>query len=80
MLPRPQGSRQVRDVSQQTEISVYDTTATPVCSSCNRLIHPREKAVSFYCPNCGVVLIWRCQRCRKLSVKYKCPNCGFEGP
>lgn len=62
------------------QVSVYDTVSTPVCSSCNRLIHPRERAVSFYCPNCGRMLIWRCYKCRKLSVKYKCPACGFEGP
>ncbi|MEM0286731.1 MAG: zinc finger domain-containing protein [Nitrososphaerota archaeon] len=52
----------------------------PICSSCNRTINPRENAVKFYCPDCGKVLIWRCERCRKLARPYKCENCGFEGP
>ncbi|MCP8321683.1 MAG: DUF1610 domain-containing protein, partial [archaeon] len=39
----------------------------PICTSCNRPIMPGEKAVKFYCSNCGQVLIWRCERCRKFS-------------
>jgi len=52
----------------------------PTCSSCNKPIDPREKAVKFYCPECGKVLIRRCERCRLLARPYKCENCGFEGP
>jgi predicted RNA-binding Zn-ribbon protein involved in translation (DUF1610 family) len=53
---------------------------TPSCSSCERLITPREDAVSFACPNCGKITIWRCELCRKLARRYVCPVCGFEGP
>jgi len=53
---------------------------TPICSSCNKVISPTEKAVSFECPNCGAVTIWRCEKCRHFGNVYKCPNCGFEGP
>ncbi|MBI2183925.1 MAG: DUF1610 domain-containing protein [Thaumarchaeota archaeon] len=52
----------------------------PACTSCNRPITPGEKAVKFYCPECGEVLIWRCEKCRKFSRSFKCINCGFEGP
>ncbi|MCP8307260.1 MAG: DUF1610 domain-containing protein [archaeon] len=52
----------------------------PICTSCNRPIMPGEKAVKFYCSNCGQVLIWRCERCRKFSREYKCINCAFIGP
>ncbi len=60
--------------------AIVETTTPPTCSSCGRLISPTERGVAFYCPNCGRVLIWRCNKCRKLTIKYKCPNCGFEGP
>ncbi|MEM2022001.1 MAG: zinc finger domain-containing protein [Zestosphaera sp.] len=59
---------------------IIEAATPPVCGSCGRLITPREKAVKFLCPNCGVVVIWRCSKCRDLSNPYKCPNCGFEGP
>jgi len=52
----------------------------PICSSCGKIIAPGEAAVRFSCPNCGEVIIWRCERCRKFSRIYKCPKCGFEGP
>ncbi len=52
----------------------------PKCSSCNRPISVGEKAVKFYCPNCGLVQIWRCEKCRMFARVYKCINCGFEGP
>ncbi|MCP8310525.1 MAG: zinc finger domain-containing protein [Candidatus Methylarchaceae archaeon HK02M1] len=52
----------------------------PTCTSCNRPIAPGEKAVKFYCLNCGQVVIWRCEKCRKFSRDYKCINCGFIGP
>ncbi|HDO21063.1 MAG: zinc finger domain-containing protein [archaeon GB-1867-097] len=52
----------------------------PICISCKQPIIPGEKGVSFPCPNCGGIIIWRCQRCRKMNNKYKCPKCGFEGP
>ncbi|MEB3757617.1 MAG: zinc finger domain-containing protein [Desulfurococcales archaeon] len=67
-------------VGQPTQISLYDTVETPVCTSCGRIIHPGDRATSFVCPNCGKIVIWRCARCRSLGVKYKCPVCGFEGP
>jgi len=52
----------------------------PTCTSCNRNITPGMDAVKFYCPNCGDMLIWRCEICRKLARPYKCVKCGFEGP
>ena len=52
----------------------------PTCTSCNRTIAPGTDAVKFDCPNCGDVLIWRCEACRKLARPYKCIKCGFEGP
>jgi predicted RNA-binding Zn-ribbon protein involved in translation (DUF1610 family) len=52
----------------------------PVCTSCSRPIMPNDECVKFYCPNCGYVLIWRCQSCREFSRNYKCIGCGFEGP
>jgi hypothetical protein len=36
--------------------------------------------VSFPCPNCASVTIWRCATCRKFGRPYKCARCGFEGP
>ncbi len=50
------------------------------CSWCNKIIFPDENAVKFPCPNCGEVLIWRCELCRKFGRPYKCPKCGFTGP
>ena len=52
----------------------------PVCSSCGKVITTFEKATKFYCPNCGEVLIWRCEKCRKFARPYTCPKCGFTGP
>ena len=52
----------------------------PVCTSCNRIIPPGTNAMKFPCPNCGEMLIWRCEKCRALARTYKCPKCGFEGP
>ncbi|MEM3427380.1 MAG: zinc finger domain-containing protein [Nitrososphaerales archaeon] len=52
----------------------------PTCTSCNKPITPGEEAVKFYCPECGAVLIWRCEKCRIFFRPYKCVNCGFEGP
>jgi Zn-ribbon RNA-binding protein len=51
----------------------------PVCTSCGRPIMPNEESVKFYCPNCGYVLIWRCQMDREFARQYKCIGCGFEG-
>ncbi|RLF65924.1 MAG: RNA-binding protein [Thermoplasmata archaeon] len=53
---------------------------TPICTSCKRPIPPTEKAVSFPCPSCGQIIIWRCSKCRKLALEYRCVNCGFIGP
>lgn len=67
-------------MASRPEISLYDPVQPPTCISCGRVIHPNEKAVSFYCPNCGVALIWRCRKCRVQITPYTCPNCGFTGP
>lgn len=61
-------------------ISISEPVVTKKCSSCNRLIRPREKAAIFLCPNCGKVEIIRCAKCRKMSIPYVCPVCGFQGP
>lgn len=61
------------------KIDLYDSVKPPTCSS-GKVINPAEKAVSFYCPNCGVFLVWRCEKDRIQGATYKCPNCGFEGP
>ncbi|UCE96360.1 MAG: DUF1610 domain-containing protein [Candidatus Bathyarchaeota archaeon] len=53
---------------------------TPICTSCNRTIPPGAEATRFDCPNCGEIIIWRCQKCRQFGRKYKCPKCGFMGP
>lgn len=39
---------------------------------------PNEKATKFVCPNCGVVVIWRCSKCRELSNPYKCLTAGLR--
>ncbi len=52
----------------------------PICTSCNKPILARERASKFYCPDCGKVLIWRCEKCREFARPYRCINCGFEGP
>jgi len=46
------------------KLDMLDTVQPPICTSCGKIIHPREKAVAFYCPNCGKALIWRCNKCR----------------
>ncbi len=50
------------------------------CTSCGANLTAEESFSIFPCPNCGEVLIARCEHCKKLKNKYKCPNCGFEGP
>ncbi|MEM2840848.1 MAG: zinc finger domain-containing protein [Candidatus Bathyarchaeia archaeon] len=52
----------------------------PSCNQCGRTIIPGEAAVKFNCPNCGDVLIWRCEKCRLFAREYKCPKCGNVGP
>ncbi|MCC6056481.1 MAG: zinc finger domain-containing protein [Desulfurococcaceae archaeon] len=59
---------------------MHEAANIRICSSCKRPIVPDEKAVSFKCPNCGAITIWRCHKCRTMGTPYKCPNCGFEGP
>ena len=61
-------------------LSLREETEPPVCSSCGKLLHPKERGTQFYCPNCGQVVITRDNGCRKGVVTYVCPNCGFEGP
>jgi len=60
--------------------AIVDTSTPPICISCKKIVAPYEKGVSFNCPNCGKVVIWRCYRCRIQGVPYRCPSCGFEGP
>ncbi|MEM3670340.1 MAG: zinc finger domain-containing protein [Thermoprotei archaeon] len=52
----------------------------PICTSCRTPIILDEKGTKFLCPKCGVIVIWRCARCRKTGTAYRCPECGFEGP
>lgn len=63
-----------------TKIDMYDKVQPPTCTSSGKMVNPSEKGVSFYCPNCGVFLIWRCEKERVQGITYRCPNCGFEGP
>ncbi|MCI4346201.1 MAG: zinc finger domain-containing protein [Thermoplasmata archaeon] len=49
------------------------------CSSCGLALSGRG-VVQFLCPQCGVVTLCRCARCRDQSVAYHCPNCSFAGP
>lgn len=60
--------------------STVKKLSVPICSSCGRPIPPYTRGVSFKCPNCGEVTIWRCEKCRKLVNPYVCPKCGFKGP
>jgi predicted RNA-binding Zn-ribbon protein involved in translation (DUF1610 family) len=62
------------------KIDMYDPVKPPRCTSCGRLIEPGSVAVSFPCPSCGQVTIWRCAKCRRQGSTYTCPNCGFTGP
>jgi predicted RNA-binding Zn-ribbon protein involved in translation (DUF1610 family) len=49
------------------------------CSSCGiRLIG--NKDTKFNCPDCGAVVMGRCEQCRDQSIVYKCPKCKFAGP
>ncbi|MFO8019704.1 MAG: zinc finger domain-containing protein [Promethearchaeia archaeon] len=50
------------------------------CSGCGRVITPVEDAVNFPCPECGDVMIWRCERCRDMGKSYTCLKCDFVGP
>ncbi len=56
------------------------TISLPVCSCCHRHIRPNDKSVKFNCPNCGSVLIWRCESCRVAARSYLCESCNFKGP
>ena len=56
------------------------TISLPVCSCCHRHIRPNDKSVKFNCPNCGSVLIWRCESCREAVRSYLCESCNFKGP
>uniref|UniRef100_A0A7C2ZVQ5 RNA-binding protein n=1 Tax=Ignisphaera aggregans TaxID=334771 RepID=A0A7C2ZVQ5_9CREN len=67
-------------MSSTVTIAIHEAAPVRICSCCKRPIPHHEKATSFKCPRCGVVTLWRCQKCRTMSVAYKCPNCGFEGP
>jgi hypothetical protein len=50
------------------------------CTSCGLSLLADDDFVTFKCPNCGKVEIYRCSRCRRLSNEYVCPKCGFKGP
>jgi len=52
----------------------------PTCNWCGKIISSSEEAVKFPCPNCGGLIIWRCEKCRVFGRPYKCPKCGFMGP
>jgi predicted RNA-binding Zn-ribbon protein involved in translation (DUF1610 family) len=52
----------------------------PQCQCCGRNITPYENAVHFPCPNCGEVIIWRCEKCREAGNTYTCIKCDFLGP
>ena len=52
----------------------------PKCTSCGKLILPKELSSKFPCPNCGEAIIWRCEKCRLFVRSYTCPRCGFTGP
>ena len=51
-----------------------------VCNGCGKLIAPYENGVSFPCPNCADIQIYRCERCRTFARNYTCPKCQFTGP
>ena len=61
-------------------MSETDLIKTPMCSCCNKIISPTENAVKFNCPECGDIVIWRCELCRKFSRSYRCAKCDFIGP
>ena len=61
-------------------MSESETIVTPICSCCNKIIKPTENAIRFNCPQCGDVVIWRCEKCKKFSRNYRCPKCDFIGP
>ena len=50
------------------------------CTSCGKPVPPGMEAATFFCPNCGEILIRRCGKCRGFGRPYKCPKCGFIGP
>ncbi len=53
----------------------------PRCSSCNKVVHPRDiSVVVFQCPNCGKGIIIRCSKCRQMANIAKCSVCGYEYP
>ncbi|BBG24555.1 zinc finger domain-containing protein [Sulfuracidifex tepidarius] len=62
------------------KLSIRDEVEPLVCSSCGKLLHPKERGVEFTCPNCGEVTIIRDYLCREQTVEYTCPKCGFKGP
>jgi len=39
-----------------------------------------EGSVSFKCPSCNKVVIYRTMHQRQIASKYVCPVCSFEGP
>jgi len=61
-------------------MSEAKTVKMPTCNWCGRMILPGEGATKFSCPNCGEVVVWRCEKCRLFGRAYKCPKCGFTGP
>lgn len=61
-------------------LSLREEVEPPLCSSCGKIMHPREKGAIFNCPNCGEITIYRDLYCRLQGVEYVCPKCGFVGP
>ena len=62
------------------KIIMSSSIELPVCSGCNRHIMPNDKSVKLNCPECGEVLLWRCQSCRESASSYVCNSCKFSGP
>lgn len=69
------------EIKSRKSVSEPRFIETPRCTSCNKVIHPRDTSViAFVCPNCGQGIIIRCAKCRVLGKTAKCPVCGYEYP
>ena len=62
-------------------IGMSENISMDRCNPCQVAVMPSEHGTTkFPCPNCGMITVIRCERCRKLGNRYTCPNCGFNGP